>query len=226
MAKAATKKSEVRTQAPRLTRAELAAGIVNARPVAKAGIQNVDKNDEVLELDVPYDCTITGVQVLARGYEPKTPQLVFSMTTDSGEETFVAKRLPLEDDLAGQALGLSAEEFVEYDQRARRDLLAVCRAIDPAGFSVAAEIMKDGKKWTYLDAQGNEMSTAARAAAAKEIDAAVEGVAARARKGDFSFFADAPVVLVRKSNPNSPAYPYNNFYPTGTTADDMSSTSK
>jgi hypothetical protein len=151
---------------------------------------------------------------------------MFTLTTESGDETIVAKRLPLEDDLAGQALGLSAEEFEEYDQRARRDLLAVCRAIDPIGFSVAAEIVKDGTKWTYLDAQGNEMSTAARAAAAQEINAAVEGVAARARKGDFSFFAGAPVVLVRKSKPKSPAYPYNNFYPAGTTADDLSSASK
>lgn len=202
----------VPTVKSRPSRAELAAGIQNARSVVKAGLTDPSKDDGALEMNKAYTGVITGVELSARTYKPiGAPRILVTFTADEGPSTIVPMDLPCEDSLEGSTFGMSAEDEQFYSEVASDRLLRLARAIDRAGFSVHASLDKETNPWTFYDAEGNEMSPADRMKAKAEIDAALAGITKRAKEGNFDFFVGAPVVLTRKPNERSPKYPYQNW---------------
>jgi hypothetical protein len=212
MKKPVSKVTPITAAKARPSRAELAAGIQNARSVVKAGLTDPSKDDGTLEMNKSYAGTITHVELSARTYKPVgAPRILVTFTADEGPSTVVPLDLPCEDALEGSAFGMSAEDEEFYSEVAADRLLRLARAIDHVGFTVHASIDKETSPWTFFDSEGNEMSAGDRMKAKQEIDAALAGITKRAKESDFEFFIGAKVVLTRRPNEKSPKYPYNNF---------------
>lgn len=92
-----------------------------------------------------------------------------------------------------------------------KGLHGLLRAVAPDTYSVYASSEKNGKKWKFFDAAGNEMSPQEKVAREKLIGKALIAAAKRLQAGTMTV-KGSRVFLVRTQDKKNPAKFYMNFY--------------
>jgi|SRR6185503_7892116 len=92
-------------------------------------------------------------------------------------------------------------------------LHGLLRAVDGATFNIYDKMEKNGKKWTYFNADGSELTGKAKVAREKEMGRAVVGAAHKMYSGEYSL-AGKEVFYVRTQDSKNPNKFYDQFYST------------
>ena len=159
------------------------------------------------EVKKAYEVTITEQAVT----ESKNGWLQLEITLEAGGNK--AKRwimLPIftEDKQSSE----DPEKLAQMKQSAGTSLHSLLRAVDPEVFSVYSTIDKSGARWTFYDAEGNEISSEEKKLREKLVAKAVIATAELLRCDKASLVGQT-CFYVRTEDARDTTKTYHNFYP-------------
>lgn len=166
------------------------------------------------QLKVAYPIEILDQKVTATKNGYTQLELAVGIVQGDGEVKGAGRRWVMLPDFSADIKATQDPEKIKaLTETFGKSLWDLLRAVDPSTFQVFDRAEKNGRKWTFFDADGNEMTPAEKTTREKMIGKAITGAAKAIVAGNLSVVGKR-LYLVRNPSAKNPQKIWDNWFST------------